>query len=66
MNMKQVRKKAAKMGIKAGKRRKVDLIRAMQIQEGNSPCLQTGNDSCVQVDCCWRSDCLPAGGNSMT
>lgn len=61
MNMKQVRKKAAKMGVKVGKMKKVDLIHAIQIKEGNSPCFLAVNDSCDQADCCWISDCLAAG-----
>ena len=65
MNMKQIRKKAAKKGVKAGKMRKVDLIRAIQNHEGNFPCFLTKNDSCDQADCCWSSDCLPAGRNSV-
>jgi hypothetical protein len=60
MIMKQIKKKAAKMGIKAGKMRKVKLIQAIQIEEGNSPCFLTGNDSCGETECCWRSDCLQA------
>ena len=64
MKMKKIRKKAAKMGIKAGKMKKVDLIHAVQIKEENPPCfLTTVNDTCNQADCCWRSDCLPASSN---
>ncbi|MGB5686029.1 MAG: Rho termination factor N-terminal domain-containing protein [Candidatus Electrothrix sp.] len=63
MNMKQIRKKAAKMGVKAKKMKKADLIHAIQMHEGNSPCFLTGNDSCDQADCCWKSDCLPTSSN---
>ncbi|MCI5165065.1 MAG: SAP domain-containing protein [Candidatus Electrothrix sp. GM3_4] len=63
MNMKQVRKKATKMGIKSGKMKKADLIHAIQIEEKNSPCFLTANDSCDQADCCWKGDCLPANSN---
>ncbi len=64
MNMKQVRKKATSMGIKkTGKMKKIDLIHTIQIEEGNPPCFLTVNDLCNQADCCWRSDCLPAGSN---
>ncbi len=63
MNMKQVRKKAATMGLKVGNMKKADLIRTIQIEEGNTPCFQGMNSSCDQKDCCWKSDCLPVSSN---
>ncbi|XOF34770.1 MAG: Rho termination factor N-terminal domain-containing protein [Candidatus Electrothrix sp. YB6] len=61
MNIKDVKKKASEMDIDAGKMNKIDLIHAIQIEEGNFPCFQSDNVACEQVDCCWRGDCLPAG-----
>lgn len=58
MNMAMTKKKAEKLGIRPGKMRKVDLVREIQIKEGNAPCYLTANDSCQQNDCCWRDDCL--------
>ncbi len=58
MNMKDIRTKATALGVKAGKMKKVDLIRAIQAQEGNFPCFQTARDSCDQQECSWRPDCL--------
>jgi hypothetical protein len=58
MKMTDVKKKAMTLGIKPGKMRKTDLIRTIQINEGNSPCFQTGIASCDQNDCCWRTDCV--------
>jgi hypothetical protein len=59
MNMKEVKEVAKKIGIQSGKMKKVDLIRSIQLAEGNSPCYQTGIlNSCDQVNCCWRSDCM--------
>lgn len=60
MKMMEVKEKAKRLGLKPGKMKKVDLIRAIQSKEGNFPCFQTGLDSCNQFDCCWKSDCLPA------
>ena len=57
MNMNDVKKKAASLEIKTGRMRKADLIRTIQLQEGNSACFQAGITSCDQNDCCWRSDC---------
>ena len=58
MKMPDVKKKAKELGISPGKMRKVELIRAIQANEGNSQCYQTGLSSCDQTGCCWRSDCL--------
>ena len=39
--------------------KKLDIIRAIQIAEGNNPCVGTSTDgSCEQMSCCWRPDCL--------
>ena len=58
MNLKETKAIAKKMGIQAGKMKKADLIRTIQIAEGNTPCFQTGVTSCDQENCCWRSDCM--------
>lgn len=66
MNMTEAREKAIKLGIKPGKMKKVDLVRAIQNKEGYSSCYQTGLDSCDQYECCWRSDCLPSKNTKKT
>lgn len=66
MNMAKIKEKAQAQGIIPGKRNKVDLIRAIQSMEGNIPCFQTGLDFCDQINCCWRSDCLPASSPETT
>lgn len=57
MKMIDVKKKAVSLGVKPGRMRKANLIRTIQLQEGNSSCFQAGITSCDQNDCCWRSDC---------
>ncbi|MBC8317874.1 MAG: SAP domain-containing protein [Desulfobulbaceae bacterium] len=57
MKMTDVKKKATVLGIKSGKMKKTDLVRSIQLKEGNAPCFQTGIVSCGQDDCCWRIDC---------
>jgi hypothetical protein len=57
MKMQEVREKAKKLGLKTGGMKKVDLIRAIQSEEGNIPCFQTEVNDCDQMDCCWRNDC---------
>jgi hypothetical protein len=59
MKMQEVREKAKGMGLKTFGMKKVDLIRGIQSKEGNTPCFQTGLDSCDQFKCSWRSDCFP-------
>lgn len=58
MNMAEIRKIAKKVGIKPGKLNKTKLVRAIQTEEGNEVCFATGDESCEQLDCCWREDCL--------
>lgn len=39
-------------------KKKVDLIRAIQLVEGNEQCFDTGKSStCLQGECLWREDC---------
>jgi hypothetical protein len=57
VNVKEIRDKARALGVKNySKLRKADLIKSIQVQEGNAPCYQeiTG---CQQHDCCWMGDC---------
>ncbi|MEK6197271.1 MAG: Rho termination factor N-terminal domain-containing protein [Desulfobacterales bacterium] len=58
MTVKEIKIIAKKMGIQAGKMKKTDLVRTIQMAEGNPPCFQTGATSCDQENCCWRSDCI--------
>lgn len=58
MKMPEVRSKAQQLGIKPGKMNKTELIRTIQMQEGNSPCFGTAMSQCDQAACCWRADCL--------
>ncbi|MBC8318784.1 MAG: SAP domain-containing protein [Desulfobulbaceae bacterium] len=58
MKMTDVKKKATSVGIKSGKMKKTDLIRAIQLKEGNPTCFQTGITPCDQSTCCWRADCV--------
>lgn len=58
MRVEDVRTIAARMGIKAGKLKKGELIRSIQQAEGNDQCFNTGRShQCSQQDCLWRKDC---------
>jgi hypothetical protein len=59
VKLEEVRQKAKDLGIKTGKLRKAELIRAIQEAEGNFPCFGTPeNGECDQLECLWRDDCL--------
>lgn len=59
MKITQIREIAKDMGLKAGKMKKADMIRAIQVAEGNYPCFGSAVDYCDQADCMWREDCMP-------
>jgi hypothetical protein len=58
MKLAEIKEMAAQRGIRSGKMNKADLIRAIQVQESNSPCFGTAVDFCDQLHCLWREDCL--------
>lgn len=58
MNMQQIKELANSRGLKAGKMKKGEMIRAIQTDEGNHPCFATGKAAeCGQLNCLWREDC---------
>lgn len=60
MRVKDIRDRAQAMGIpKTAKMKKVELIQAIQLAEGNTDCFGTGADiRCGEMDCLWREDCF--------
>ncbi len=59
MKLEEIRNIAKSHGIKPGGLSKTELIRAIQIGEGNFDCFATAyNGECDQVDCCWRKECI--------
>ena len=58
MKMQEVREIAKKMGIKTANMKKADIIKAIQLAEGNIDCYNTGKAAeCGQDNCLWREDC---------
>ena len=59
MKMQEIRKIAGYWGVdrRVGRFKK-DIIRDIQIKEGNSPCFGT-RETCDN-DCLWKADCLSA------
>lgn len=58
MNLNEVKLMANGLGVKVGKMKKPDLIRAIQVAEGNFDCFGKAEGDCDQRDCIFRSDCL--------
>jgi len=58
MKMPEIRKMAKNLGVKSFGRKKADIIREIQMKEGNFPCFGTAEGYCDQSNCLWRSDCV--------
>jgi hypothetical protein len=58
MKVTEIKNRAKELGVKPGKMKKNDLVRAIQTAEGNYACFETAEDYCDQNDCIWRADCL--------
>lgn len=64
MNLKEIQSYAKKMGITKKDLKKVEMIRAIQIAEGNIPCFATNRvNVCGESNCLWLKDCLKANKN---
>jgi len=58
MKLDAIKAIAQQHGIKSGKSKKAELIRAIQSAESNEPCFETDQaGSCGQDDCLWRTLC---------
>lgn len=59
MNLTQIRNIAKDLGVKPGKMKKADLVRAIQLHEGSFDCFASASTGeCDQQDCSWREDCF--------
>ena len=58
MKLEEIKEIAKQRGIKAGKMKKVDMVRTIQETEGNQQCFSSGKaEECGQEGCLWREDC---------
>jgi hypothetical protein len=58
MKLEEIKEVARQHGIKIGKLKKADLVKAIQGAEGNEVCFASGQASeCGQHLCLWREDC---------
>ncbi|MDH5613121.1 MAG: SAP domain-containing protein [Gammaproteobacteria bacterium] len=61
MNMQEIRELAKDLGIKTSRMSKIQLIRSIQLTEGNFDCFASAASSeCDQMKCSWRDDCFVA------
>ena len=58
MTVKELRVMAQDMGIRTKNLRKTELIRAIQLAEGNFDCFGRADGHCDQLNCLFRKDCL--------
>jgi hypothetical protein len=56
----EIKAKARTLGVEPGKMKKAELIHAIQIAEGCTPCYGRSNGDCPWTGCCWRGDCFKA------
>lgn len=62
MRLSEIEKKARQVGVRdTWKFSKKDLIKTIQVKEGNFDCFGTALDNCDQMACCWRTDCIRKG-----
>lgn len=61
MKLEEIRTIANTRGIRPGKLSKGELIRTIQLEEGNFDCYGTATiGECDQGGCSWRADCFDA------
>ncbi len=58
MGIPEIRTKAKALGITPGKMKKVELVHAVQVAEGCTPCFGSANGQCPYTDCCFIEDCF--------
>ena len=58
MKMQEVRSLAKKLGVNSFGKSKIELIRDIQLKEGNFDCYGTTQGYCDQEKCLFRQSCL--------
>ena len=58
IGMPEIKMKAQLLGIIPGKMKKPELIHAIQVAEGYTPCFGKSGGHCSHTDCCFMDDCL--------
>ena len=58
MTIEEINRIAFMKGVDPAGKPKWEIIRMIQIKEGNQPCYGTQQFSCPHTSCLWRKDCL--------
>ena len=65
MKYNEIRAMACDLGINTYRKKKIELIRAIQKAENNIACYGTERvETCGEDTCLWRSDCLALRGET--
>lgn len=66
MKVEEIRNLARDHGVRGARMKKPDLIRQIQLHEGNFACFGTAFDGfCDQEACLWREDCFRESERNM-
>lgn len=66
MKLAELRGIAKSYGIKSDNITKTELIRTIQIKEGNFDCYGAAySGMCDRLDCCWHDDCFEAARSQL-
>jgi hypothetical protein len=57
MKVTEIKEIAKTLNVPVGKKRKMELIRDIQIAEGHAACFDSGITNCGLKDCLWFDDC---------
>jgi len=61
LSLSEIKARAKTLGVNVtSKMKKAELIHAIQVAEGCTPCYGRSNGNCQWTHCCWRSDCHTA------
>jgi hypothetical protein len=61
LSLSEIKAKAKTLGVNVtNKMKKAELVHAIQVAEGCTPCYGRSNGNCQWTQCCWRSDCHTA------
>ena len=59
MKLEEIKEIAKQHSIKVGKLKKAELVRSIQLAEGNEVCFESGKaGECGQTECLWKADCI--------
>ena len=58
MGMPEIKMKAKALGLTTEKMKKADIIHAIQVAEGCTPCFGKSGGQCSYTNCCFMQDCF--------